>query len=93
MDKSTKEATMMRKILFFILFTRSSTSFATDLSLCLGCHNEQNTMNKTNTIVSTGHLRNFLHGQPLIDWLNRFGASCLSLVMPSVTSVTFSLSR
>ena len=37
----------MRKILFFILFTISSTTFATDLSLCLGCHNEQNTMNPT----------------------------------------------
>jgi len=37
----------MHKILFFILFTISSTAFASDLMLCLGCHNKQNTMNPT----------------------------------------------
>ena len=30
-----------------------------------------------NTIVSTGSLRNYLHGQPLIDWLDRYGARWL----------------
>jgi len=46
-DKSTRKTIIMHKILFLILFTISSTAFASDLTLCLGCHNEQNTMNPT----------------------------------------------
>ena len=50
----------MRKILFFILFTISSTTFATDLSLCLGCHNEQNTMNPTIAGQNSKYIENQL---------------------------------